>query len=141
MERSLRRIVLETGIVGGILFTAHASIPYSESWPMIWPALAGGTAVWFATREPHPHRWRTGLLAALLTGVVTGAIAFVGLSIVIYVAMHSGMAEAVRQRRVSAGLAAPLTVAGALAIAAGLAAADFIVGFLGGVLVLPARYI
>jgi hypothetical protein len=71
--RSFRQIVLETGIVGGLLFTIHASIPYSESWPMIWPVLAGGTAVWLATAAPDPHPWRTAMLAALLASATMAA--------------------------------------------------------------------
>jgi hypothetical protein len=141
MMRSFRRIVLEAGIVGGLLFTIHASIPYSKSWPFIWPALAGATAVWLATRGPQPHRWRSGLAAALVTGVISGAIAFVGISTVVYVVVHTGIAPAVRQMGESSEtIMASLTAATIVAIAASLAAIDVIVAFVGGVLMLPARY-
>jgi len=135
--RSFRRIVFETGVVGGLLFVIHASFPYVYSWPMIWPALAGATAFWLATREPAPHRLATGLAAALVTGLITGAIAFVGLSTVIYVVLHTDIAPAIRQSGASRGLIASASI---IAIAASFAAIDLIVAFLGGALLLPVRY-
>jgi hypothetical protein len=42
--RSFRRIVWWVGIIGGLAFTIHASFPYLESWPMIWPPITGATA-------------------------------------------------------------------------------------------------
>jgi hypothetical protein len=132
--QSVRKIVLRTGIVGGLLFVIHASFPYVYSWPMIWPALAGATAFWLATREPHPHRLRTGLVAAFATGVITGAIAFVGTSIVVYVALHT--ARSVRQTGVPPGL---ITSAGIIALAV-LGMIDVVVAFIAGALMLPVRY-
>jgi hypothetical protein len=134
--QSFRRIVLLTGIAGGLLFVIHASFPNVNSWPMIWPALAGAAAFWIATREPQPHRLRTGLAAALAAGVITGAIAFVGLSIVIYVVLHTDIARSIRQSGASPGLA---TSAGIIAFAA-LAAIDVIVAFIAGAIMLPVRY-
>ncbi len=134
--RSFRRIVLQTGIAGGLLFVIHSSFPNVYSWPMIWPALAGGAAFWLATRRPQPHRLRTGLLAALTTGAITGAIAFVGTSIVIYVAMHTAAGGSVRKAGVSPGL---VTSAGILALAV-LGVIDVVVAFLAGALMLPFRY-
>ena len=134
---SVRRIVLLTGIAGGILFVIHASFPYVYSWPMIWPALAGATAFWLATREPGPHRLRTGLVAALATGVITGAIAFVGTSIVVYIALHSRAASsAVRQSGVSPGV---ITSASMIGLSV-LGIIDVVVAFVAGALVLPVRY-
>jgi hypothetical protein len=135
--QSFRRIVLETGIAGGLLFVIHASFPYVYSWPMIWPALAGATAFWLATREPQPHRLATGLAAALVTGVITGVIAFVGVSAVVYVVLHTGIAPHIRQSGASPGLIASASI---LALAASFGAIDLIVAFLGGVLMLPVRY-
>jgi hypothetical protein len=141
MTRNVRQTVIEMGIVGGLLYTIHVCIPYCGAWPMMWPALAGATAVWRATREPQPHRWRTGLVAALLTGIITGLIAFVGVAAVVYVVVHTGIAPIVRESGVSSpGLMASVTVAGIIAIAAALAATDVLIAFLGGVLMLPARY-
>jgi hypothetical protein len=134
MVRSFRKIVLETGIAGGLLFTIHASIPYCYSWPMIWPALAGATAFLLATREPKPHRLVTGLGAALAAGVVTGVVAFVGVSTVVYVAVHT--VPSVRQIGAPGGL----ITAASVAAAAWLGAIDLVVAFLAGVLMLPVRY-
>jgi hypothetical protein len=136
--RSFRRIVIETGVAGGLLFVIHASFPYVYSWPMIWPALAGATAFWLATREPQPHRLVTGLAAALATGVVTGVIAFVGVSTVVYVVLHTDIAPWIRQSGASRGLIASASI---IAIGASLGAIDLIVAFLGGVVMLPVRYL
>ena len=134
--QSFRRIVLETGIAGGLLFVIHASFPYVYSWPMIWPALAGGAAFWLATRRPRAHRLRTGLGAALVAGLITGAIAFVGTSLVIYVVLHSDMVPAAQRSGASAGLATTASIA---AVAA-LGLIDVIVAFIAGLIMLPVRY-
>jgi len=136
MMRSVRQIVLETGIAGGLLFTIHASIPNVDSWPMIWPALAGAAAFWLATRQPRPHRLRTGLAAALTAGVIVGAIAFVGTSIVVYAVLHSGVVRSVRPAGVPPGL---ITSASILALAA-LGVVDMVVAVIAGALMLPVRY-
>jgi hypothetical protein len=137
MMHRFRRIVLETGIAGGLLFVIHASFPYVYSWPMIWPALAGATAFWLATREPKPHRLRTGLAAALATGVITGVIAFVGVWTVVYVVLHTHIAPSIRQAGASPGFLASASIVAAAAV---LGAIDLVVAFLGGVLMLPVRY-
>jgi hypothetical protein len=139
--RSSQRIVLETGVAGGLLFTIHVSIPNCGAWPFIWPAFAGATAVWLATREPQLHRWRAGLVVALVTGVITGAIAFVGVSTVVYTVVHTGIAPALRQSAAfPSGVPASAIAAITMGPAAALAAVDIIVGFLSGALALPARY-
>jgi hypothetical protein len=135
--RSFRRIVLETGIAGGLLFVIHASLPYVYSCPMIWPALAGATAFWLATRETKPHRLATDVAAALATGVITGAIAFVGLSTVIDVVLHANIFPSIRQSGASRDLIASTSI---IAIAASFGAIDLIVAFLAGPVPLPVRY-
>lgn len=137
MMRSFRRIVLEIGLAGGLLFVIHASFPYVQSWPLIWPALAGGTAFWLTTREAQPHRLTTGLGAALATGVITGVIAFVGLWVVVYVVLHTDIFPVIRQSGASRALIASASI---IAIAATLGAIDIVVAFLAGVLMLPVRY-
>ena len=136
MMRSFRRIVLETGIAGGLLFAIHASFPYVYSWPLIWPPLAGAAACWLVTREPRPHRLRSGLAASFTSGVIIGVIAFVVLSAVVYVVVHTDMFPAVRQSGAPKGLA---TAAGTLA-AASLSAIAVVLTVVGGLLTLPVRY-
>jgi uncharacterized iron-regulated membrane protein len=135
--QSFRKIVLETGIAGGLLFIIHASIPNCDSWPMMWPALAGATAFWLATREPQPHRWRTGFAVVLATGLLTGVIATVGLVVMVFVLLHTDIAPSIRE----AGKASPGLI-GSASIAAfvALGAIDFVVAFVGGVLMWPVRY-
>jgi hypothetical protein len=137
MMNGFRKVVLETGIAGGLLFIIHASFPNVNSWPMIWPALAGATAFWLATREVHPHRWRTGLTAALATGALTGVIAAVGLSIIVYVILHTNILPSVRE---ASGQTRGLISASSMLAFVILGAIDFVVAFVGGVLMWPVRY-
>ena len=134
---SFRKVVLATGIAGGLLFVIHASFPYVYSWPMIWPALAGATAFWLATREAKPHRLVTGLAAALTTGLITAAIAFIGVAAVIYVVLHTDIFPVIRQSGAPRGLLASSSI---IAIAASLGAVDFIVASVAGLVMLPVRY-
>ena len=136
--QSFRKIVLKTGIAGGSLFDIHASFPNVYSWPMIWPALAGAIAFWMVTREPRPHRLRVGLGAALATGLLLSALAFVGVSAVTYALLHTDIVPAVRQAGAARGL---ITVAGIVTIAVSLALVDLVVALLAAVLVLPVRYV
>lgn len=82
---SVRAAALRTGIVGGILFFVHASIPNCGSYPFVWPALAGAVAFWIATDAGAPHRFRRGMLAALGAGILAGLILVVGATLSILV--------------------------------------------------------
>jgi hypothetical protein len=75
---SVRSAALRTGIVGGILFAGHASIPNCGSWPFVWPALTGAVAFWMATDGVSTHPFRHGILAALAAGALAGVIFVVG---------------------------------------------------------------
>src|SRR5450631_165050 len=75
---SVRAAALRTGIVGGVLFFVHASIPNCGSYPFIWSALAGAVAFWIASDGVAPHRFRHGMLAALSAGTIAGLILMVG---------------------------------------------------------------
>lgn len=134
--RSFRSIVWWVGIVGGIVFTIHASFPNVYSWPMIWPPITGATAFWLATRQPATHRLRTGLAATLAAALIAGVIALVGISIVATIALHV-VHPTPAQLGVSNGLVTAATLAGLAA----LSGITVIVAILGGVLALPVRYL
>jgi hypothetical protein len=51
-------------------------------------AIAQVNTTWLATRLPGQHRLRTGLVAAVVAGLVAGATAFVGISIVASLKVH-----------------------------------------------------
>jgi uncharacterized membrane protein len=133
---SFRKIVVATGVAGGVVFAIHATFPGVNSWPMIWPAIAGATAFWLATRQAGPHRLRTGLAAAFATGVITGAITFIATSIALTWVVHTVAAPKIQQSGVSTGF---VTSAGILGLAV-LGAIDVVVAFIGGALMLPVRY-
>jgi hypothetical protein len=134
--RSFRAIVLTTGIAGGALFTVHAFFPGVRAWPMIWPAVAGAVAFWLATREPIPHRLRTGLAAAFVAGVITGAIAFVTSSVVVVGLIHTAAKPAIE----STGVLSEFVMSAGLMGLAILAGITCVVAVLGGAVLLPVRY-
>lgn len=134
--RSFRSVVWWVGIIGGLAFTIHASFPYVYSWPMIWPPITGATAFWLATRHPSPHRLRTGLAATLAAAVIAGAVAFIGFTIVVNVAirvMHPTPAEV--------GVPNTLVSAASLAALAALAGISVLEALVGGIVALPVRYL
>jgi hypothetical protein len=134
--RSFRSVVWWVGIIGGLAFTIHASFPNVNSWPMIWPLITGATAFWLATPQPAAHRLRTGLAATLAAAVIASAIAFVGLTIVANVVIHT-----VHPTPADAGVPNVLVSAATVLGFAALAGICVLAGLVGGVLALPVRYL
>jgi hypothetical protein len=134
--RSFRSIVWRVGIVGGIVFAIHASFPNVYSWPMIWPPITGGTAFWLATRQPAVHRLRRGLAATIAAAVISGVVAFVGITIVATIALH-----VIHPTLAQLGVSNGLVTAATLAALASLSGITVIEAILGGVLALPVRYL
>jgi hypothetical protein len=130
--------VLETGIAGGLLFGVHVSIPNCGIWPMFWPVIAGATGVWLATREPSDHRMRDGLTAAVQIAVLLAAVAFVVVSAIVLIVLHTNLFPSIRQ--LATAQQRSMATLAILPIAAALAGVDLIIAFVGGLLVLPVRY-
>lgn len=99
---SVRAAALRTGIVGGVLFSAIASIPNCGAWPFIVPALAGGVAFWIATDASAPHQSRRGMFAALDAGALAGLVFVIACTLVILVVGRT-MLDAVTQAPIAAG--------------------------------------
>jgi di/tricarboxylate transporter len=136
--RTLRSGSVRIGIAGGVLFFLNGLIDGSRSYPFIWPTLAGAVAFWVATRAAQQHRLRQGFLAALIAGVVTGLIGFMGASLTVLVAGRSDFssvqANAGLRARVLIALAAELGIGAACLVAVVAAVA-------GGVLMTPVRWL
>lgn len=61
------------GLTTGILFFAHAMIPYSRAWPLLWPLLGGVAAVVLASRDSSlsgVQRARVGASAGAVAAAV-----------------------------------------------------------------------
>jgi hypothetical protein len=69
----MHRQTLLFGLVGGLLFFAHAMINNSHAWPLIWPALAGALAVWTA-RTGTPPSYSADIKKAASVGLVAGLV-------------------------------------------------------------------
>lgn len=61
------------GLGGGLLFFAHAMINNSHAWPLVWPFLAGGLAVW-TSRGGDRDSYGADVGKAAMVGLVAGAI-------------------------------------------------------------------
>lgn len=118
---SVRTAALRAGIVGGVLFFVHASIPNCGSYPFVWPALTGAVAFWIATGGVAPHRFRHGMLAALAAGVLAGLIFVIGCDVTILTVGRSMLNS----------LTPPPTAAGTLLITGSVELGLAIVGLLG----------
>ncbi|HEY4307707.1 MAG TPA: hypothetical protein VGM82_24745 [Gemmatimonadaceae bacterium] len=133
--RSIRSIVWCVGIIGGLAFAIHASFPNVQSWPFIWPPITGATAFWLATRHPSPRRLRTGMVATLAAAVIAGIIAFLGLAIVVNVAIH-----VMHPTPAQLGVPGTLVSAATLAAVAAIAGVSIVETLVGGLVTLPVRY-
>jgi hypothetical protein len=135
--QNIRKVILAAGIIGGLLFAIHVSIPNCGAWPFIWPALTGLTAVWSATRERTPHWMRDTLTTALTTAVLFAAVALVAVFAIVYVVLHTNLFPSIQQ------IAPPqrsIATLATLPVAAGLAGIDLLIVFVVGLLVVPVRY-
>ncbi len=130
---SFRAIVLTTGIVGGVAFVIHTYAPVN-SLAVMWPLITGAVACWLVTRLPAEHRLLRGLVAAVTAGVVAGATAFVGISIVASLRVHF-----MHLHWEQAGETGLITAASLFAFAM-IGVVDCVCAILGGVLMLPVRY-
>jgi hypothetical protein len=67
---------LKVGVLLGFLFFAHALIPHSNAWPLVWPFIAGALVVVLAAREGRFRSFGQGMAAAVKTGAVAGLFFF-----------------------------------------------------------------
>ena len=96
------------GLIAGLLFSLHSLLPHSYLYPLIWPLLAGGLAVYIASR-------RTGALTEKARQVVlaagTGAVAAVAFLFVSITTIYafSAMASLPRGPALAANQTAHIT--------------------------------
>jgi hypothetical protein len=133
---STRSAAVRTGIAGGILFSLHALIPNSRSFPLIWPALTGAVAFWIATRDAAPHRFRRGMLAALIAGAVAGVIGFLAATVTV-LAMGRAVFHPIAQTMGPAG--PPLAFFSAELAFGVLSIIAVVVALVGGAVMIPVR--
>jgi hypothetical protein len=133
---SNRSAAVRTGIAGGILFSLHALIPDSRSFPLIWPALTGAVAFWIATRDAAPRPFRRGMLAALIAGAVAGVIGFLGATLTV-LALGRAVFTPIAQTMGPAG--PPLAFLSAELAFVVLSVIAVVVALIGGAVMIPVR--
>ena len=69
----MRKQSLVFGLIGGLLFFAHAMINNSHAWPLVWPALAGLLTLWSQGRRPAAS-YAADITKAATAGLVAGAV-------------------------------------------------------------------
>ena len=74
-----------TGLLFGLLFFLHAAVPDSHAWPMLWPTLAGGTAVYFAMQESSRRGFFGSLGLGAKAGIVAGVVFLIATVPMLYV--------------------------------------------------------
>ena len=134
---SIRSAAVRTGIAGGILFSLHALIPNSRSFPLVWPAVTGAVAFWIATRDAAPHRFRRGMLAALIAGAVVGVIGFLAATLTV-LAVGRSVFNPIAQDLGPAG--PPLAFFAAELGFAVLSIIAVVVALIGGAVMMPVRW-
>jgi hypothetical protein len=106
------------GLVAGLLFFAHALVPYSRAWPLVWPLLGGVAAAALASGGGRS----TGAWGRVRVGAAAGAIAggvFLALTLAALVVLaQPGMGATAR----ILGAMEPVVVTPVLAVAIALAA-------------------
>lgn len=105
------------GVAAGLLFFAHALVPYSRAWPLVWPLLGGVAAAALASRGRSTSAWkrvRVGAAAGAIAGGVFLALTLAAL----FLLAQPGMEATAR----ILGAMEPVVVTPALAVAIALAA-------------------
>lgn len=112
------------GLTAGVLFFAHAMVPYSRAWPLLWPLLGGVAAAVLASRERRlsgGQRARVGASAGAVAGVVFLLATGLALYVISLPGMESvaGLFGAVEPIAFNPALLAALAIAAVIGIAAG----------------------
>ncbi len=104
------------GLAAGVLFFAHALVPDSNAWPIVWPALAGGVAGYRAARE-RPG-FLKGVGAAIGAGAIAGLVFLIATAAALTLLGTSAFAPAARALGATGPIAMNEMVLVSLAVAA-----------------------
>lgn len=134
--RGIRSTAVRTGMTGGVVFLIHALIPYSRSYPFIWPVLTGAATFWIATRDAALHRILGGMLATLVAAIIVGLIGFVGSTLIVF----AESPPALRSITEALGIPGPIlfTASAVLALAT-ISLIATLATLVGGTVMIPVR--
>lgn len=77
--------VLKVGLIAGFLFFAHALIPNSNAWPLVWPALAGFFVVYSLKNTGKLKNYVQTIISLLKMSALSAAIFFLLTLLVLFV--------------------------------------------------------
>ena len=115
---------MAAGLTAGVLFFAHAMVPYSRAWPLLWPLLGGVAAAALASRGAQlsgGQRARVGASAGAVAGLVSLLATAAALYVISLPRMEgiAGLFSAVEPIAFNPALLVALGVAAVVGIAAG----------------------
>jgi hypothetical protein len=120
------------GLIGGGLFFAHAMVPYSHAWPLVWPALAGAIGTYQAS--PRVHGFFSGIGVAARIGLVAAILFLVTTAATLALLAGPSFASVAT----SLGAKGPISVSGALLASLAVAASiGVLAAILAGALTYP----
>lgn len=88
---------LKVGIVLGVLFFAHAMVPNSNAWPLIWPLIAGSLGVVLAARRGSVRSFWQGVGVAFKAGAAAGTFFFAATAISLWLLSTRSLEPVARQ--------------------------------------------
>lgn len=78
-------IIFKVGLIAGFLFFAHALIPNSNAWPLIWPGLAGFFVVYFLRNTRNLKNYVQTAKSLLQMSALSAIIFFVFTLLVLFI--------------------------------------------------------
>lgn len=109
---------LKVGIVLGLLFFAHALIPNSNAWPLVWPLIAGSLVVVLAAREERVGSFGQGIGVAVKAGATAGLLFFVATAAALWLLSSRALEPVARGLGAEGEISLSPAILAALAIAA-----------------------
>jgi hypothetical protein len=106
------------GVLLGFVFFAHALIPNSNGWPLIWPAMAGAASLITAARRGRIAGFGHGIGLAAKAGAAAGALFFVASALALWLLSTSALQPVAEQLGATAPIVMRPAVLFGLAFAA-----------------------
>ncbi len=117
--------ITKIGLLSGFLFFAHAMIPFSHAWPLVWPLLGGVAAVYLVSQRGGAQSFWKGLSASAKVGFAAAAFFFVATAAALFILGQPSFEPVAKSLGAEGGVAvsAPILLSLAFAALIGMAVA------------------